>query len=211
MHAKAKLLQRLCWTIALIAVMPTFIAWYSGPRGGLFGITAYDLFPLLGLIAYALMWSHYMVAALRIHLGLEKSIVKRFKTTTGWIVLVLVILHPSLLVYSLWRDGLGLPPESYLRNYIVAGTEWAAFLGAFSLLLFLAYELHRWFENRQWWSYVRRMSDLGMILIFIHGVTLGGELGGGWFRVVWFMYGAVFMAVLLFTYLRESRGRNMVG
>lgn len=212
MKARAEFLTKACWAIALLAVLPAVIAWYTGPHGGFADVTGYNLFPLLGLIAFTLMWSHYIVAAIRLMLGLDKSVTRRFKQVTGWIVLAAIILHPSILVFTLWREGFGLPPSSYLKYYVAPNLQWAAGMGAFALLAFLAYELHRWFEAKNWWPYVQALSDAAMVLILVHGFTLGGDLSGGWFRLVWLFYAETFLAALGFMYyFRFKRKRNMVG
>lgn len=203
MESREKLLSRLPWFIAALAVVLVLAAWLGGPRGGFENLSAYSLFPLLGLVAFSLMWSHYMVGALRLATGVKKSVTKSFREITGWIVLAAILLHPSLLVYSLWRDGFGLPPDSYLNHYVAPSLKWAAMLGVFALLMFLAFELHHWFEDRKWWQWVERLSDVAMIFIIIHGLNLGVELQSGWFRVLWLFFAVTYFVALGYTYFRK--------
>lgn len=121
---------------------------------------------------------------------------QQYFSITGWAFLLAIFLHPGLLIWQLWRDGFGLPPESYLRNYIAPGLEWAALLGSISFLIFIAYELQRWYSDRSWWKYMTYLADLATLLIFIHSVKLGGTVQNGWFQIVWIIYGVTLLLAL---------------
>ena len=58
------------------------------------------------------MWAHYIVSATRQQLGIDKRVLHTYIEVTGWLVLILIILHPGLLEWQLFHDGLGLPPGS---------------------------------------------------------------------------------------------------
>src|SRR5437588_344845 len=78
-------------------------------------------------------------------LGLDFTVLKRYFALTSYAVLVLICLHPGLLVYQRFRDGFGLPPGS-VGSYVGPRLGWLTLLGLVSLLVFLAYELHRWYK-----------------------------------------------------------------
>lgn len=212
MSKQAEFLQRASWTVTGLALLPALLAWLQGVDGRFWAASGYDFFPLLGLVAFTLMWSHYIIGALRLHLGVGKTAIRRYWSVTSWIVLVAIVLHPGILIVNLWRDGFGLPPDSYAA-YVASSLQWAVGLGTVSLLIFLSYELHRWFEGRGWWRYLQRASDIGMFLIIIHGFRLGGELAAGWFRLLWFVYAATYVIALFYTYYRglSARPRSVVG
>jgi hypothetical protein len=159
-------------------------------------LSSYRLFPLFGLGAFSLLWAQYVMLAVLWRSRAPADSLQRYFRASGYAVLGAILLHPSLLIWQLWRDGFGLPPESYLKNFVAPGMEWAALLGTFSLLIFLAYELHRWYGERSWWRFVFYASDLGMLAVLWHGFALGGELQQGWYHVVWTGYGAVLVAIL---------------
>lgn len=210
MEKRIVLLTRVSWAVAGLALLPAIIAWLQGMGPGLVGLTQVDLyavFPLLGLMAFTLMWSHYIVGALRRRLGVDKEATRRFRVVTGWVVLVAIVLHPGLLVYGLWRDGFGLPPDSY-SAYVAPQLMWAVSLGVASLLAFLAYELHRWFADRKWWRFVQYAGDAAMLAIIIHGLRLGSDLVSGWFRAVWFVYALSYIAALSYTYYKDWHDRR---
>lgn len=203
MLTRARLLQISAWTVSSLVVLVAFMAWGSLLQWHLSEISSYQLFPLFGLLAFSLMWSHYVAAVLRIHLKLPKPVLAKYFEITSWAVLFLIVMHPGLLSWQLWRDGLGLPPHSYLYNYVVPSMRWAALLGSVSLLLFLSYELRRWFAKRNWWHWIEHITDAAMILIFLHALRLGTNLMSGWFKQVWLFYGVSLIAFLVYLYYQR--------
>lgn len=190
-------------TIALVAlavVRWTDVRLSDGELG------PYELFPLLGMAAFTLMWAHYISGIARRHLGVRKAALKLYFDVTAWLVLALILLHPGLFWYTLWVDGLGLPPGSYLSLYPDATTQFALVLGSISLLIFLAFELRRRYKSATWWKYVEYANIAAMFAIFYHALTLGGEVASGWFRIVWFFYGAILALALCYTYYRKKGG-----
>ena len=202
---KSRKLQLGAWGLSLITCAVAFIAWGQGNRWHFDDLSSYNLFPLFGLLAFSLMWSHYIIAAVRQYTGIEKKYIQSYFSATAWAVLAFILLHPGLLIWQLWRDGFGLPPGSYLRNYVAPNAAWAALLGSVSLFIFLAYELHRKFKQKPWWKYVQYLSDIAMFFIFFHALRLGRQLRPDWFRMVWWVYGVSLAAALLYNYA----GRNI--
>lgn len=192
------------WLLAAAATAVSVVAWGQGLDWNFERMSAYKLFPLFGLLAFGLMWGHYVVAALRKLLGYPKQVSKLYFEATSAVVLVCILLHPGLLIIQLWSDGLGLPPGSYLEHYVAPGLKWAVALGSISFLVFLAFELHRWYSEKPWWRFVQYACDVAMILILIHGFRLGGELQSGWFRAVWAFYAITLLASLGIIYIRMS-------
>ncbi len=169
-------------------------------------INNYALFPLLGLLAFSLMWSHYVAYALRQMLGLKPVVLSQYFKITSLAVLVLICLHPGLLIYQRFRDGAGLPPGSY-ESYVAPGLGWVTLLGTVSLLVFLAFEFRHWFRDRWWWQYVVNAGDVAMLAIIYHGLRLGQQLHG-WFLGVWYFYGVVLVAVLIRKYYKKYLRRR---
>lgn len=187
------------WLLGAIVTILATIAWGGDLGWHLLPFNAYVFFPVLGLVAYSLMWSQYAAGAISELTDTDGAILLRYFKTTGWIVLVLICLHPGLLIYQRFHDGFGLPPHSY-ESYVAPGLGWVTLLGSASLLVFLAYEFHRVFGNRPWWRYLQVAVDAAMVAIFYHGLRLGNETGHGWFRVVWWFYGLTLILILIRTY-----------
>lgn len=192
------------WATALAVCATAFVAWGHDNGWQITSLNAYQLFPLLGLLAYGLMWSHYVFGTIRELALVDKSVLRRYTRWTGYAVLVLICLHPGLLIYQRFRDGNGLPPGSY-ESYVAPGLGWITLLGTASLLVFLSFELHRFFKRRSWWHYVVDASDAAMLAIFYHGLRLGSQLRQGWFRYIWWFYGVTLIAVLIRKYAKRFK------
>ena len=189
------------WSLTALAAALAIIVWGQDFNWHV-SFDAYLIFPVLGLVAYSVMWSHYMAGTARQLLGIDKDALKEYYKWTGFIVLALICLHPGLLIYQRFRDGFGLPPHSY-ETYVAPGLGWVTLLGTASLLVFLAYEFHRKFGKRSWWHFVTEAGDVAMLAIFYHGLKLGLQLQHGWFRYVWWFYGITLVAVLIHSYSKK--------
>lgn len=208
MNISAKQLKLLAWCASGFAAVTAVIAWGSALKWQLFPISSYVLFPIFGLLAFSLMWSHYIVAVARTHFDIDSSATKQYFEATSWVVLGAILLHPSILIYQLWRDGLGLPPISYL-NYVAPSMKWVVALGSFSFFIFLAYEFRRKFGKKPWWKFVQYASDVAMVAIFYHGLRLGSNTQTGWFRAVWLFYGVTLVASLVYIYYTKLKTKSL--
>ena len=186
------------WAISVAVCIAAICAWGASYSWQLRYVTAYQIFPLLGLLAFSLMWSHYMTGFLQKKRVIPENTGTYFRVTSN-AVLVLLLLHPGIFIYERFHDGYGLPPGSY-TTYVAPGLAWVVMLGSVSLLVFLAYELHRWYEKKSWWRYVLYAGDAAMIAILYHGLRIGNTLMHGWSRGVWFVYAIALITVLAYTY-----------
>ena len=124
------------------------------------------------------MWVHFVVGALRRYGGVANEGRDVFKTVSMGLVLALILLHPGLFWLALYLDGFGLPPQSYMEVY--ATQLGFLVLGTLGLVIFLAYELKRFFGGRRWWKYIEWLQAVGMAAIFVHAIGLGSELTIDW-------------------------------
>lgn len=178
------------WVLALIA-------WGNINKWQLSGLTSYAVFPLLGLTAFSILWSQYVTLTFSKFLGITTDVLVRYFSVTGWLFLIAIFLHPGLLIFQLWQDGFGLPPESYLNHYVAPSLGWATLLGSVSFLVFLAFELRRWYSDRMWWQYITYATDIAALTIFVHGIKLGSTVQQGWFYYIWLFYGATLFLMLV--------------
>lgn len=192
------------WALGVAVVVAGLAAW-SATRLVDGEIGRYELFPILGITAFSLMWTHYVSDALRRKLGYDDSVIRQYFKITAWIVLVCILAHPLLFYVQLYRDGLGVPPESYLMVYTDAVSRFALILGTLSLFAFLAFELHRKFKDASWWRFVEYANVVAMFAIFYHALRLGGEVASGWFRVLWFFYAITLAIAIAYTYAHKSK------
>ncbi len=198
---KAQRLHAFAWGLAATVSLLAIVAWGQGLDWQFDNLSAYSLFPLLGLLAFSLMWTHYIVGATRRMRGTDKQTLKPYFAITGWIVLICICLHPGLLIGQLWRDGFGFPPNSYLKNYVAPGLEWAALLGTTSWLAFMAFETKHWFGKKSWWKLVELLNVAAMFAILVHSLYLGSNLQAGWLRSVWYFYGVSLLVSVVYIYL----------
>ncbi len=196
-------LKVFAWALSMAAIFIAIIGWGQGIHWQVSKISAYKLFPLFGLTAFGVMWSHYIVSAARQYVGIDKKEISTYFEITSWIVLIAIIMHPGLLELQLWRDGFGLPPGSVVNNYVAQSLKWAAWLGMISLLIFLAYELRRWFSDKGWWRAIEIATDIAMVAIFVHALNLGTGLQRGWLRSVWIFYGITLLGALGYIYFKH--------
>lgn len=201
---KEKQLELFSWALGLTTVLLAFIVWYQGFSGRLHNLSIYQIFPLLGLVAFSLMWTHYILGAAKKIFGINDETTKKYFDVTGFIVLLAIVLHPGLLVYQLWADGFGLPPGSVYENYVAPSLKWAVTLGPISLAIFLAYELRRKFGHKKWWKLVSYAQLIAMVAIFVHALKLGSHLQD-WYLVIWWFFGVTLAASVIYSELHKRR------
>lgn len=201
---QAKRLTRVAWGLSAVVTALSVLVWLDANNGRI-NTHAYALFPVFGLIAFSLMWVHYIVGATRRFYGLSKKHFTQYYGTTSFVVLFALLLHPGLLIAQLWRSGFGLPPDSYLNYYVAPAARWAVMLGSISLLVFLAFELRHKFAAKSWWKWFERVQVAAMAMIFIHALRLGGELQVGWFRVIWLLYGISFVLAVGYIFYKDAK------
>lgn len=199
--SKARLVRVIAWGSAALGVLLSLYAWGSLQGWKFNDLGPYSLFPVLGLVAYSLMISHYLAATVRQISDQPKELLQKYFTITSVAVLVCILLHPSLLIYQLWASGNGLPPASY-SSYVASGLLAWIYVGTLSWLAFLLYELRHKFNTRSWWKYVQYASDAAMVGIFFHALMLGQHLAVPWFRLVWYGYGVILIGSLICLNLR---------
>jgi hypothetical protein len=185
------------WILSVVVVALAVIAWGQA-LGWRLGAGWFGWFPLLGLVAFSLMWTHYIIGALRRMQGVARRPLGQYFKITSYVVLVALLLHPGILILQLWQKGYGPPPESYLE-YVGPSLRLYVVFGTVSLLAFLAFELHRKFAKASWWPVVVYAGDVAMVLIVLHGLKLGSNLQAGWYRFVWIFYAVSLLLAIAYT------------
>jgi len=202
---KLKQIGGVAWGLVTLVLILALLVWSQVRLAG-GHLTIYDIFPVLGLSAFSIMWCHYVIGAMAKYFNQEKSPgLTFFYKITEVVVLALLLLHPGLLIANLWFDGFGLPPFSYLQAYPSAIQGFALLLGTVSLLAFLAFEFHRKFGQRSWWKYIDYASMVAMVAIFFHALLLGGELAVVWFKVIWLLYGVTLIGAIIYGFQGKRR------
>lgn len=182
------------WTIFAVVTVIAFYVWGESRGWDFVNLSAISLFPVMGLWSWSIMWTHYAVGAKRI-VGSQKRNVL-YSKISAWIVLFLILLHPGLLFLGMYQTVGLFPPKSYYA-YVGDSMVWAVMLGVLALMAFLGYEvLHRMKGKplvKRNWFYISLSQAIAMGLIFIHSIALGQNLQSGWFRIYWFVLGALLL------------------
>lgn len=199
--SRIKKFRSIEWAVGAGVSLVVITAWAIGREALSGGLSAYDIFPLFGLLAFGLMWSHYVLGSIRRTMGLKRQDNSQYwKISTG-LVLFSLIAHPLILNSALISEGLGLPPASYEAAY---GTKAIILLlGSAALVIFLAFELRHWFRDRSWWKYVDGAQVFAMAAIFIHALILGRELTMIWFVIIWWLMGVSLVASIVYNRLYD--------
>lgn len=198
LSTRYKSVQIVAWAICGLSVLIAIIAWGKLTNWHL-SLSAYSLFPLFGLLAFSIMWSHYVAGFVRTNLGVKPVALSRYFSSTSLLVLALLILHPAVLIVQRYRDGFGFPPGSY-KSYVAPGLGWVTLLGSVSWVAFMLFELGRWFRDKSWFVYIARAGDIAMLAIVYHGLRIGDHLQMGWYRGLWIGYGVVLILILASNY-----------
>lgn len=196
-----KLFQLAMWLLTLAVVGAALYVWWPSTEN----LTTYSLFPIFGLTAFSLMWTHYVGGAAREYFGLPEGTLRRHFQITSYIVLLCILIHPTLIDLQLYLDGFGLPPQNLFAVYTTLAERLAILAGITALTCFLLFELHRFYKNRSWWKYIEWANIAAMFLILAHGFTLGGELRQPWFQVVWAFYAVTLMGSVAYSYIYKRR------
>lgn len=195
-------LSQFTWTTSLAVALIAILVWGQGLNWQFGKLSAYQLFPLFGLLAFSLMWSTYVAGSLRRRTEFDTTGMKAYYRYVGLAILVAIVLHPTILIWQLWRDGFGLPPNSY-EAYVGQAARWAVVISSLAWFIFLAYEFKRWFGKRWWWRYMATAGSVALIGIFFHALRLGINLQHGWFRYLWYFYGLSLIVMILDSYVAK--------
>jgi hypothetical protein len=199
------------WVILAFAILVPFIVWGQGIDWQLGSISIYRWFPLFGLLAWMVMWTHYITGTLVIKYPILTR-PKIYKPFTEYLVLASLLLHPGLLIYAQWKNGAGLPPNSYLE-YVGEALALAVMFGTIALIIFLSYEFFDRLQHKQtikrWWPAISISQSIAMILIFVHGLRLGTNLSSGWFVYVWIACGIALLPCFYIIHEQDFANRRI--
>jgi hypothetical protein len=198
------------WSIFSISIIIPLIVWGSGINWGITSITPYQWFPLFGLLAWMIMWTHYINGAIRIKKP-ELKKPKYYENLTAYIVLASLLLHPGLLAYAQWSNEVGIPPQSFY-NYVGDELKLAVILGSVALIIFLSFEIFNRLKNNKSvqnrWLAISISQSIAMTLIFIHGLRLGNNISSGWFMYVWIFYGLTLIPCFYIIHINDLQDRT---
>ena len=174
------------WGLGGLVTLLALLVWGEFRSWDFSGLNTYSIFPILGILAFSLMWTHYILFAVRDWVEVDDDKGK-YRPVSQKVVLAALLLHPGLIYFELWRNDLGFPPDS-IEGYV--GTSLVGFVsfGTIAWLAFILYEFKNKLHQKSWWRYVLAFNALAMVLIITHALRLGQHLQSGWYRSVWIVY-----------------------
>jgi hypothetical protein len=201
--------NKIAWGLFGLSVTITTFAWASAVDFRISDLNAFGWFPLFGLIAWTTMATHYFSGAIRIkNPKVEKP--RLYKKITGYTVLAGILLHPGILAVELFKNGAGLPPTSFLDFRPALAPS--IMMGSVALMVFLSFEIFERLQNKpiisKYWYLISLSQTYAMILIFLHGLSLGNSLGETWFRFVWLIYGIALIPCFYIIHTSELKNRK---
>jgi hypothetical protein len=181
------------WGLGFFALALPLVAWGQA-RSWHISLSSYAVFPLLGMWAWMVMWTHYAYGGLRlVYPSLERNTL--YSKLSGWVVLGCILAHPGLLAIQQWQSVQELPPTSFI-NYVGQSMQPFVFFGTVSLIIFLAFDIlrtkrHKSGKVKSSWRWVSLLQIMAMILIFVHAIKLGQHLQTDWMQLVWVACGCL--------------------
>lgn len=181
------------WVLFVPVIVLPYIAWSQRLNWNYSEVNAYLLFPLLGLWAWGIMWTHYAYGGLRlVNNNLQKN--RFYSKFTGVLVLFLILMHPGLLALEQWENTSTLPPQSFY-SYVASSQKLFVVFGSIALIIFLSFEVFERIKSKPLvtknWKWISLSQVIAMTLIFIHAMAIGNTLNSGWIEYFWVMLGAL--------------------
>jgi len=190
------------FVVAASVIYPA-LYWYQNVNSFSFGkVFLFDLFPVLGLLAFSIMWTHVVAGAFVEKI--EKFFnYKKYLTWSSAVVFVLIILHPLLALVALVLNG------GSAKDIFSYGKPIYLWLAIIAFPVLVAYDVAKKFRYKKFlndhWQKVRLVSTLAFFLTFFHSLGIGRDLQSGDLRTVWIFYGASAALAAIYTYAIKKR------
>lgn len=134
------------WLLGAVVTVASVAVWVSGLKST--GLNAYSLFPLFGLLAWSIMWTHYAYGVLMARFGFERN--RLYQKVSTKIVFACLWLHPGILIYQLWVTTQTLPPAS-LVEYMGRANAMLLVGALVAWLTFLSFDVLIRFKKNPFW------------------------------------------------------------
>jgi len=183
----------------LIVLLPIYF-WGDSFAWNFSAVNLYLLFPLLGMLAFSIMWTQVVVGTFK-----EKfHDVDIFFSRTGVAVFLLFFFHPVLAAIAQFNsvgslslfDLVGPPHKKFLVLGMIAFTIFVLYEVVLRVAaLRQVKKLNKFFEVA---------SEFGVILVFIHSINLGSHLQAGLLKYIWWFYGITAVLMIGWKYLGKK-------
>lgn len=177
----------------IFVVLAAVVAWLQSTDGN---YTLLNISSLLAVLAFGLMWVHYVSDAVA-PLKEGDSPDVQYWVSRG-AVLIAILAHPVLVNWYLLDEGYGFPPGSY--ESLLSGFAWVVVLGWIALAAFLLFEVRKHKLVARYERQIFHFNILAMFLVIIHGFMIGLVMMNTWYVWVWWAFLASFGAVAVYRY-----------
>jgi predicted ferric reductase len=180
----------LSWAKALMPGLPWSVYLYEGGR-------------LLALLAFVLMFFQFVLSSKIpwVERGLGPGTLFKLHRRWGLIAFVLILSHPALLLLSERLQGYA----SAMSPVKILGAVTLGVLCAAVLAALLSRRLHLTYQT---WKRVHQGTYVVFPLGLIHSLLIGTTLQKGPARVLWFVLGAGYLAILGYKLVKGSQKRQ---
>jgi predicted heme/steroid binding protein len=190
------------WILGLFVTVVSVTVWATGLAST--GLTSYSLFPLFGLLAWSIMWTHYVCGVLMVRFGFERN--RLYQKVSTKIVFACLWLHPGLLIYRLWVSNQTLPPKS-LIDYMGQANIMILIGAVVAWLTFLSFDVLIKYRKRPFWQrhwfWVSVSQAFAMMAIYAHAIKLGRHIQVTWFKAYWLLLGLILVPSLIYLLWNE--------
>ncbi len=190
--------RKLLAVLLNVAVIVLATTTWAGSIGS--AISALEVASLLGVLAFSLMWVHYVIDVVAPQ-GEAASHDFQYYLSRG-AVLLAIVTHPLLVNWYLVSQGFGYPPTSY--EGLLGAAAWVVILGWLALFAFVSFELRG--KLSQYMPQILYANIIAMFLVLIHGFVAGMFVINGWYAWVWLFYLVTFSAIAVYRYRAKQKG-----
>ncbi len=198
---------------AAVLAMPGTV--FFSQRGGVSFLSGHDVqtfnllaFPLIGLYAFTLLWSQFVIGSARSLLGrfLHPGIIS-FHRRQGVLIFLLALLHPLMRFF-----GIGL--DRYFTGWHVAPSFvpylWLGYLVLFMMTLTVVSALLRnvpWLRKR--WHAVHYLNYAVFAMAWLHSWFLGSDVQSTGLSYLWMFFAASAVAATVVRVVTAARTRSV--
>jgi hypothetical protein len=163
-----------------------------------------EIFPIFGLIAFVLLWTHTILGVFEPWLHTRWP--RLFDGYVHWsavTILVCIILHPLLLLIAL---------NFSLADVLAINSPYVLF-GVIGWCLLIIYDITKPFRRYNFiarnWTNILIISNIGFVFTFFHSLHVSGDFDIGFMHWLWIFLGVTAIASLIWTYgIRKMLTQN---
>jgi predicted ferric reductase len=180
------------------------LSWARALTPGLpWSVYLYESGHLLALFAFVLMFFQFVLSSKIpwVERGLGPAALFKIHRRWGLIAFVLILCHPAFLLLSERLQGYA----SAMTPIKVVGVVTLVVLCAAVLAALLSRKLHL---KVQTWKRIHKATYVVFPLGLIHSLVIGTTLQKGLARILWFVLGAGYLAIVGYKIAKGSRKRH---